>query len=59
MAHFNVTFKVDMPYPKEFEYRAVKAGNLGTAIARAWRLMRKDLPRKQIRGAVRVVAIRI
>ena len=35
----------NIPYPKTIDYR-IKAGNIGTAVARAYRQFRKDNPRK-------------
>lgn len=40
-----ITIIVNLPYPKSFDYR-IKAGNMGTATARAFREFRKDNPRK-------------
>jgi len=58
MPYFTVRFTVDLPYPKEVMIEKVRAGNYGSAIARAWRELRKQVPRKRINGTVRVQAVR-
>jgi len=41
--NYLVVISVNMPYPKKFEYR-IKASNMATAVSRALRKLRKDLP---------------
>lgn len=47
MKTFLIRIKVNVPYPKEFEYR-INAIQAHVATARAFKLLRKDLPRKRI-----------
>ena len=42
-----VVFKYDKPYPFSRDYRII-AGNMGTAMAKAFRLLRKAEVRKRI-----------
>lgn len=41
MAYFHVALSVNLPYPIN-ETTVIKASSFGTAIARAWRQMRKN-----------------
>ena len=48
MNNYFVRIGVDLPYPKEFD--STEAGsNPGTAVSRAMRKLRKELPRKKIK----------
>lgn len=47
MKTFLVTFKINIPYPMTFDYR-VKAGQPHVAVARAFKMLRRDVPRKRI-----------
>lgn len=43
-----ISITVDVPYPKTFEYRQ-EASNVGTAINRALKQVRKDLVGRRIK----------
>jgi len=43
-----VTIKVDIPYPKEYQYR-MGGSNVGVAISRAYKQFRKELKGKRIK----------
>ena len=47
MKNFWIRVKVDIPYPKEFEYTE-KASFAGTAVNRALKKVRKELPGKHL-----------
>ena len=47
MKDFLVIITVQIPYPKEHTYN-VKASGPGTAVNRAFVLLRKDVPRKKL-----------
>ena len=52
-----IFINVDMPYPKQFEYRQSASG-IAPAVARAIRLVRKECKRKRIKE-YRIKAIQI
>lgn len=43
-----VIISVDVPYPKEFEYRETGSG-IAPAVSRALKRLRKDLGRKRVK----------
>jgi hypothetical protein len=47
MNTFLIKVTVEVPYPRELEYRVTATG-VATAVARALRLVRKDVPRKRL-----------
>lgn len=47
MSTYLIKVTVEVPYPREFTYR-VTATSVATAVARALRLVRKDVPRKRL-----------
>ena len=55
--NYYVKIAVEIPYPKEFEYRE-QANFCGTAINRAMKKMRKELNGKHLKE-VRIIARRI
>lgn len=48
MKDYLVLITVDVPYPKQFEYRE-SAGSIAPAVSRALKKVRKDLGRKRIK----------
>lgn len=44
---YRVSIKVNVPYPKEVRYDQ-DASSAATAVARAMRSLRKDIPRKRL-----------
>lgn len=48
LRHFIVKIGVDMPYPKEFEFRQ-EASSIAPAVSRALKELRKKLGRKRIK----------
>lgn len=47
MANFHIEVTAHAPAPRRFQYR-MEGSNMGVAVGKAMRQMRKDLPRKRI-----------
>jgi hypothetical protein len=45
--HYRITFKVEIPCPREFAYTEIATSPVA-AVGRAFRKFKKDLPRKKI-----------
>ncbi len=48
LKNYIIRISVDVPYPKEFEYRESASG-VAPAVSRALKTMRKDLGRKRVK----------
>ena len=51
MKQYLVMIEAHCPVPRRFQYRA-NGSNVGVAISRALKMLRKDLPRKRIQKLV-------